>query len=113
MLDFIHRDARKNLQHDLIIIDPPNFSRISKNKTWSLEEILPQLVKTLSQIVNPQNFAVLFSEHAHQSTSNTIANLFQDRFKQKLTLHSADLIVPEMSSSRSVYFGRYTLIKSS
>lgn len=51
-LKFAERQAKRNHKYDFIIMDPPVFGQGKKGQRWKLEDLLPQLVYTTSQLLN-------------------------------------------------------------
>ena len=57
--EFFRYAKRKNLTFDIIIIDPPSFSR-NKGQSFSVQKDHPALINAALELLNPQGF-VLFS----------------------------------------------------
>ena len=51
-LKFAERQAKRNHEYDFIIMDPPVFGQGKKGQRWKLEDLLPQLVYTTSQLLS-------------------------------------------------------------
>lgn len=79
-LGFMAREARKGSCYDIIIIDPPSFSRISKNNTWTLDEKAPEIVDLMLNVLNPEMGAIFFSNHSSASVTDITRNITLDRF---------------------------------
>ncbi|MFA6521416.1 MAG: class I SAM-dependent methyltransferase [Candidatus Gracilibacteria bacterium] len=56
-LEYFNYAARKKLVFDIIIIDPPTFSR-NKNQTFSVQKDHPKLINGALQILSPTGFIV-------------------------------------------------------
>ena len=106
---FLQRAVKKNQHYNLIIADPPSFSRVSKNKNWSLEEVLPKLINLLAQVIDPNKFMIIFTSHLQQHTPETIANLFYDTIKTDLAVETATLNLSEANSKRKLPLGNLTI----
>ncbi len=68
--EFFHYAKRKNLQFDIIIIDPPTFSRNKgkgavKSKTFSVQKDHPALINLALEVLAPHGF-ILFSNNFHE-----------------------------------------------
>jgi len=59
--EFFQYAKRKNLKFDIIIIDPPSFSR-NKGSSFSVQKDHPQLINDALEILNPKGF-ILFSNN--------------------------------------------------
>lgn len=82
-LTFMAREARKGSAYDLIIIDPPSFSRVSKNNTWTLDEKAPEIVQLVLSVLNPSAGVVYFTNHSSASTSEVARNIALDTFRDE------------------------------
>lgn len=60
-LEFFRYAKRKNLSYDIIIIDPPTFSK-NKGKTFSVERDYPELINSALELLRPGGF-ILFSNN--------------------------------------------------
>jgi len=79
-LTFMSREARKGNLYDIIIIDPPSFSRVSKNNSWTLEEKIPDIVHLVLDVLAPEAGTVFLTNHSAASTSDVARNIALDRF---------------------------------
>lgn len=79
-LGFMAREARKGNRYDIVIIDPPSFSRVSKQNSWTLDEKAPEIVRLVLDVLNPENGAVYFTNHSSASTSDVTRNIALDTF---------------------------------
>ncbi len=82
-LTFMAREARKGNAYDIIIIDPPSFSRVSKNSSWTLEEKTPDIVNLTLDVLAREAGVVFFTNHSAASTSDVARNIALDRFGDK------------------------------
>lgn len=110
-IDFLFKEEKRRNFYDIIICDPPNFSRVTKSKNWELDRVLKKIIWKLSSVANKKNALIIFTEHLHQSSASTISNLFRDEIQHSCNIEYSPLVVKEMSSPREVYFGNYTKIE--
>jgi 23S rRNA (cytosine1962-C5)-methyltransferase len=82
-LGFMAREARKGNRYDIVIIDPPSFSRISKQNSWTLDDKAPDIVRLVLDVLNPENGAVYFTNHSSASTSDVTRNIALDTFNDR------------------------------
>jgi 23S rRNA (cytosine1962-C5)-methyltransferase len=82
-LGFMAREHRKESFYDIVIIDPPSFSRVSKNNTWTLDDKAPEIVKLVLDVLESDAGIVYFTNHSSASTSDVARNIALDRFDDK------------------------------
>jgi 23S rRNA (cytosine1962-C5)-methyltransferase len=82
-LGFMAREQRKESFYDIVIIDPPSFSRVSKNNSWTLDEKAPEIVKLVLDVLESDAGIVYFTNHSSASTSDVARNIALDRFDDK------------------------------
>lgn len=82
-LGFMAREARKGNRYDVVIIDPPSFSRVSKQNTWTLDEKAPEIVTLVLSVLNPERGVVYFTNHSSASTSDVARNIALDTFADR------------------------------
>lgn len=93
-LTFMAREARKESRYDIIIIDPPSFSRVSKSNTWTLDEKAPDIVRLVLGVLEPTAGVVYFTNHSSASTSEIARNIALDTFSDtgvQITIQSLSL----------------------
>lgn len=76
-LTFLEREIRRNSHYDLIISDPPSFSRITKGESWDLENVITSHIHALTRVLNPGG-AIFLTSHHQLLNIYTLENLFQD-----------------------------------
>lgn len=59
--EFFKYAARKDLRFDIIVIDPPSFSR-NKGNSFSVQKDHPELINAALEVLNPKGF-ILFSNN--------------------------------------------------
>lgn len=100
-LGFMSREHRKGSTYDIVIIDPPSFSRVSKNNSWTLEEKAPDIVELMLSVLNPEAGAVFFTNHSTASTSDVVRNIALDKYNDRGVEISIDsLSLQEESTQR-------------
>lgn len=105
-LAFMAKEIRRRNKYDIIIIDPPSFSRISKNDSWTLEEKLPEICDLCLNVLEPQKGALFFTNHSSVNTTEVIRNIALDRIQNKeLSVESSLLLLEEENSPRRLPAG--------
>ncbi len=100
-LAFMGREHRKGNLYDIIIIDPPSFSRVSKNNSWTLEEKAPDIVELMLNVLDPNAGAVFFTNHSTASTSDVVRNISLDMYNDKgVEISIESLSLQEKDTSR-------------
>ncbi len=110
--DFINKEIRREKKYQVVIIDPPSFSRVTRSKSWDLEDILPDLVSLLVKVIDPKNFAIYFTSHLQQGFANSISNIFWDHFKETASYEQILLNLKETDSGRELPCSNLSIIKS-
>ena len=111
--DFVEREIRRQKRYDIILTDPPSFSRISSNKTWQLEEVLAPMVGSIAKLLPEEGGAIFFTSHHAELGGPVVGNLLCDALpSKKLEIQYRNLSIPETNSQRilpagNLVFGRY------
>jgi 23S rRNA (cytosine1962-C5)-methyltransferase len=89
--DYFKYARKKNLTFDIIVLDPPTFSK-NKNKSFSVQKDHPKLINTALDLLSPDGF-ILFSNNFRE---------FRMHFKDLqpcLVKEKTDLIPPDCFGS--------------
>lgn len=109
-LAFCEREIRRNNHYDVIIVDPPNFSRISKNKSWAMEEILPALIDSLFKLLDKAG-TIFLTTHGLFGSAELCANLCYDHSdNSSLAIRKETLTLKESKGLREIPAGSLTII---
>ncbi len=100
---YLEREVKRGRKHDLVVLDPPSFSRVSKTDSWDLPDILPQIVAALAGIIAPGG-EIFFTSHGTEHGSTTVENLLIDSIPG-ISCKSQQLLIPEESSPRNFAAG--------
>ncbi len=103
-LVFLEREEKRASRYDLIIADPPSFSRLSKSQSWDLEDVAADLVSSMSAILNTPGSIVLTSHHP-AIDAYAFENLLRDSTRDRFTYERRDLVLAEKNSPRSLHCG--------
>jgi 23S rRNA (cytosine1962-C5)-methyltransferase len=100
-LAFMARESRKGQTYDIIIIDPPSFSRVSKKNSWTLEEKTPEIMSLLLDVLDRDAGVVFFTNHASASVSEVARNIALDAFNDSgVTITIESLALKEKDTDR-------------
>jgi 23S rRNA (cytosine1962-C5)-methyltransferase len=105
---FLAREVRREKRYDIILADPPSFSRVSGKKTWTLEEVLPELIGSCLDLIDPQGGAFFLTSHQYEYGSEVLCNLIRDAVAAKqrqAQVSGKNLLLTESSGERSLPAG--------
>ena len=105
-MTFLGRVKKRGELPHIIIVDPPSFSRVSKDATWTIESVLGDLVEAVVSATDPTHGAILFTNHSSFFIHEIVKNLFLDSMANRNVAVTAEgLLVPEASSHRTMPAG--------
>jgi 23S rRNA (cytosine1962-C5)-methyltransferase len=105
-LAFTARELRRGVKYNLIVADPPGFSRISKQNTWQIIDILPKLLQNCFKLLEPENGMLVLTSHQPEITNVTLSNLFYDITKfEDCEINELNLYLSEKESNRKLECG--------
>ncbi|MCB0317217.1 MAG: class I SAM-dependent methyltransferase [Bdellovibrionales bacterium] len=100
-LAFLRREERRGNIYDIVIADPPSFSRLSKQKSWKLEEVLAEIVNLTYKVANPEQGSIILTSHPFEAGADALLNLLSDEFcEKKVSLVGGVLSLKEASTNR-------------
>lgn len=79
---YAEREVRRESSYDIIILDPPSFSRVSKSKSWDLEDVIIELTHLCSKLLSKEGGAIIFTSHHPVLGGEVVLNVFKDIFAQ-------------------------------
>lgn len=100
-LVYLGRQAKKGQRYDIIIADPPSFSRVTAKKTWSLDEVSQELVRLLISVLASKGGELFLTSHHFELGAHTFRNLLIDELGDTPhTIELGDLSMNEATSER-------------
>lgn len=104
-LGFLKRESRRGSRYDVVILDPPSFSRLDGRKTWKLEESIYEFISSAVSILEERSLLV-FSCHHHALDSRMLKNIFLTELPAGMSMLDAkDLDLAEEGGQRVVPAG--------
>jgi 23S rRNA (cytosine1962-C5)-methyltransferase len=106
---FVKREARRRMQYDGIILDPPKFGRGPKGEVWEFFKMLPYLLHEVKPILSSKPIFLVITAYAIRASALTLHYSFQEMmggFKGSLT--SGELIIAEKSAGRILSMAIYS-----
>lgn len=110
-MEFLRKEVRREKQYDLIIADPPSFSRVSDKETWDLDVILPELCELLTQLLCPAGGLLYFTSHLVELGGAVAANLLRDFLPEEVELSVEPLFIAEANSQRVLPAGQLVRVE--
>ena len=105
---FLEREKKRGHKYQIIIADPPNFSRLSKNENWDLDKVIIDLVKAISAVLVPNGY-LFISSHQSFAFAESVQNLLIDLGRLKAnTFNVLPLNITEQNSERKLPAGIIT-----
>lgn len=68
-LKFVLREARRNVQYDGIILDPPKFGRGPKGEVWECLDMLPRLLTACRAILSSHPLFIVITAYAIRASA--------------------------------------------
>jgi 23S rRNA (cytosine1962-C5)-methyltransferase len=110
-ITFINREIRRKHTYDVIIADPPSFSRQIKNQEQQEGvDLLQECFKLLPYLMKQGSVAIV-SSHQLAFGVEGLANLALDAFGDKISLQPLDLLITESNSPRRLKCGVGVVIR--
>jgi len=81
-LKFVKREAKRGNIYQGIILDPPAYGRGPDGEKWILEEQINELLKTVAQILDKENYFLILNMYSMGFSSLIVENLVKCSFSQ-------------------------------
>lgn len=107
---FVQREIKRGKKYDLIIVDPPNFSRTDKRKSWNIENILPQLLGDLATLSNERVHIFATSHYLTYGAKEMMSNILRQKL-QPNEIFTQDLTLKELHSENTLPAGTLVYCK--
>ncbi len=82
---FVRREAKRGNTYQGIILDPPAFGHGPKGEKWKLEDMIDELTRLLSQILDPRHHFLVFNSYSLGFSPLVISNLIHTHFGSKIS----------------------------
>lgn len=79
-ISFMKKEVRRGKKYDVLVVDPPGFSR-SRDVSWKIEEVISELCDLITSLINPDNGQAFFTFHGNEFHPESVRNLFLDTGK--------------------------------
>lgn len=112
-LTFTERELRREASYELIVTDPPSFSRVSKSKTWNIEEVVLPHLRTCLSLLSEHGTLIVTSHHSALNRF-ALANLLSDLTQgESVVIENQDLTIREEQSDRCLPCGSFVALQKS
>ena len=99
-LKFVRREARRGNHYDGIILDPPAYGRGPDGEKWILQDSVNEMVKSCSQLLNPETGFLIFSLYSMGFSALIAEGLTETHFGEVGGQESGELYFPDRSGKR-------------
>jgi len=97
---FVARELRRGSRYQGIILDPPSFGRGARGEVWKIEDDLPPLLDSLSQLMADDARFIKLSAHSPGFTPVALENLLKSCFSGKeQTFQSFEMLTPSSAGN--------------
>jgi len=96
-MKFAEREAKRGNLYNGIILDPPAYGIGANGERWKLEEMIDNLLKTLSKILHPEYRFLILNSYSLGFSSLIVKNLLESNFKNIRNLETGELVLQAQS----------------
>jgi|TARA_R100000501_G_scaffold4652_1_gene9920 23S rRNA (cytosine1962-C5)-methyltransferase len=77
-LKYAEREVRRGRRYDGIVLDPPKFGRGPKGERWELTETLPELLRTLADLLDENSKYLVLTAYAVRMSALSLGILMKE-----------------------------------
>jgi 23S rRNA (cytosine1962-C5)-methyltransferase len=96
-MKFVEREVKRGNTYQGIILDPPAYGIGAKGERWKLEEQINDLLKMVSQLLDPQRNFLILNTYSMGFSSLISENLIRSNFKHCDNLETGELFLKATS----------------
>ncbi len=104
VLTFVKREIKRGNRYDLIVADPPSFSRPDGGKDWVLEDIISDLLRGLCAL-RTDSGALVATCHSYEIGGEGAANILRAELPADSTITVELLSIAEEKTTRRLQAG--------
>lgn len=99
---FVKREAKRNRLYQGIILDPPSYGHGPKGEKWKLEDMINELTQYIAQILDPEQFFLVFNSYSLGFSPLVLQNLVRTHFRSFPLDHleSVELYLPDRAGRK-------------
>ncbi|MGL4855190.1 MAG: class I SAM-dependent methyltransferase [Lentisphaeria bacterium] len=107
-MKFVKREIRRGAKYDAIILDPPSYGRGPNREVWKVEQMLPELLSDLRQILSDKPLFIILNMYSIDASALMVANMLQEMMKGKGgTIQPGELVINQTSSEKTLPMSIY------
>jgi 23S rRNA (cytosine1962-C5)-methyltransferase len=100
-LKFVEREARRGVQYDGIILDPPKFGRGPKGEVWEVYKSLPDLLAACKSVLSKNPLFVVTTVYAVKASAIHVGQAMEEMMKEfGGNVERGELVAREKSAGR-------------
>lgn len=100
-LKFVEREARRGVQYDGLILDPPKFGRGPKGEVWEFFDLMPRLLAACRAVLSPRPLFVVITAYAIRASALSLHYGLAEMMKGFTgSIASGELALQERSAGR-------------
>ncbi|NUM31550.1 MAG: class I SAM-dependent methyltransferase [Bacteroidetes bacterium] len=92
-MKFAERESNRGNLYNGIVLDPPAYGIGAKGERWKLEDMIDNLLGTLSKILTKENNFFVLNSYSLGFSSIIIKNLIESNFNNLKNIESGELIL--------------------
>jgi 23S rRNA (cytosine1962-C5)-methyltransferase len=102
-MKFVQREARRGMQYDGLILDPPKFGRGPKGEVWEFYKLFPELLAACSQVLSQEPVFVVLTAYAIKASSLTLYYAMQQAMARwGGSVQAGEVVLLEQSAGRAL-----------
>lgn len=102
---FVRRERRRGKRYDAAILDPPAFGRTPDGRVWRLQDQLPDLLGSVSELL-PEPTFLLINDYSRDAEQHPLATLLASTIGARGVIESGRLELP-LPAGRVLDTGAY------
>ena len=111
---FAAREVRRGRTYHGILVDPPKFGRGPDKEVWEIFQHLPELMRTLAQLLDPAHAFLILTVYAIRASSLSIDALAREVLAGRGgTFTSGEVAIAEAEGDRTLSSALFTRWRSS
>lgn len=102
-LKYVQREARRQVQYDGMIIDPPKFGRGPKDEIWKLYDSLPVLLRVCHSLLSKRPLFTILTAYAIRASALSLQYTLEEMFAgYDGSTISGEMTLTEQSTGRQL-----------
>jgi len=82
-MTYVRREVKRGKKYHGIILDPPAFGHGPNGENWKLEEMINEMMKHVSELLEPENSFLVLNTYSLGFSSLIIKNLLEEHFGKR------------------------------